>query len=68
MDSLQPEFSPPETPAENPPTPAILWKGDHSMLDMMCGRSHLQIGPIGGPGGLDPAANPAEPAPARAET
>ncbi len=51
MDNLQPEISPPETPAGNSPTPAILWKGDHSMQDVRSGRSHLQVGPIGGPGG-----------------
>ena len=63
MDRMQPEISPPETPAENFPPPAILWKGDHSMLDAMCGRYRLQIGPIGWPGGMAHAANAARPSP-----
>ena len=63
MDRLQPELSPPETPAEIFPPPAILWKGDHSMLDVMSGRYRLQIGPIGWPGGMAHAANAARPSP-----
>lgn len=63
MDNMQPEISPPETPAENFPTPAILWKGDHSLLTVMSGRSHLQIGPLGWPGGIGNAADAAESSP-----
>ena len=68
MDSIQPEISPPETPAEDVQAPVILWRGDHSMLDAMCGRSHLQIGPIGWPGGMGQAANAPEPSPTVAES
>ena len=31
------------------------------MLDVRCGRSRLQIGPIGGPGVMGNAANPVVP-------
>ena len=68
MDSIQPEIPPPEIPADNFPTPALLWRGDHSMLDVRGGRSRLQIGPIGGPGVMGNAANPVVPSPAVVET
>jgi hypothetical protein len=60
MNSLQSEISQPEISAETFSIPAILWRGDHSMLDMMCGRSRLQVGPFRRLDGVDVPANAAE--------
>lgn len=60
MDNMQPELSPPETPAENTMAPALLWKGDLSMPNGNAGRSHLQIGPMGSTGGVAAPSNAAE--------
>ena len=57
MDNLSPEMSPPKTPAESAVEPIVLWRGNLSMLTGFTERSHLQVGPLGSPGGTGAPAN-----------